>query len=95
MLKPGNCKTGFDNCPLLSCCCLRFGLEQWSANCGPFSNFEWAAGYLLLFQFYKVVVGRVIAPAYIYCSLKVGVAKSSSFGLLLHHSSIACRYLKY
>ena len=66
-------------------------VEQWSANCGPLSNFEWAAGYLLLFQLYKVVVGRVIAAAYIqaHCSLKVGVGKSSSFGLLLllHHSS--------
>ena len=37
----------------------------------------WAAGYLLLFQFYKVVVGRVIAAAYMHSSLKVGVAKSS------------------
>ena len=28
------------------------------------------------------------AAAYIHCSLKVGVAKSSSLGSLLHHSSI-------
>ena len=70
-------------------------VNQWSASCGSLSNFEWAVGYLLLFQFYKVVVGRVIAAAYIHCSLKVGVAKSFSFGLLLHHSSIACRFLKY
>ena len=64
-------------------------------NCGPLSNFEWATGYLLLFQFSKVVVGRVIAAAYMHCSLKVGVAKSFSFGLLLHHSSTACRFLKH
>ena len=38
-----------------------------------------ATGYLLLFQFYKVVVGRMKAAAYIHCSLKVGVPKSSSF----------------
>ena len=55
-------------------------LDQWSENCGPLSNFEWAAGYLLFSQFYKVVVGRVIAAAYLHCSLKVGVGKSSSFG---------------
>ena len=42
---------------------MKHSLEQWLANCwprlscGPLSNFEWAAGYLLLFQFYKVVVG--------------------------------------
>ena len=87
--------------PFQASCVWNRALKQWSANCGPrpnyepLSSFEWAAAYLLLFQFYKVVVGRVIVAAYIHCSLKVGVAKSCSFGLLLHHSSIACRFLKY
>ena len=71
------------------------GIDEWSANCGPLNNFKWDAGYLLLFQFNKVVVSRVIAAAYLHCSLKVGVAKSSSFGLLLHHSFIASRFSKY
>ena len=27
-------------------------LEQWSATCGPFSNFSWAAGYSVLHSLY-------------------------------------------
>ena len=33
-------------------------------------------------------MGCVIVAVHLHCSLKVGVVKSSSFGLLLHHSSI-------